>query len=89
VDLTAEDFFEADFFEALCQNIIGRGTSSRELVALEFDPESGEISVIGRTAPLAAGYPALRTVLKYIGKCAWPMESACTNCDELLSSRGR
>jgi hypothetical protein len=63
VDLTAEDFFEA-----LCQDMIGRGTSSRELVALEFDPESGEISVIGRTAPLAAGYPALRTVLKYIGK---------------------
>jgi hypothetical protein len=63
VDLTAEDFFEA-----LCQDMIGRGTNSRELVALEFDPESGEISVIGGAALHAASYPPLKTILEMIGK---------------------
>jgi hypothetical protein len=63
VDLTAEDFFEA-----LCQDMIGRGTNSRELVALEFDPESGEISVIGGAAVHAASYPPLKTILEMIGK---------------------
>jgi hypothetical protein len=63
LDLTAEDFFRA-----LCQDMTKRGTTSRELLALEFDPESGEISAFGRAATLAAGYPALGTVLKYIGK---------------------
>ena len=63
MDLTAEDFFEA-----LWQDIIGRGTSSRELVALEFDPESGEISVISGAAVHAASYPPLKTILEMIGK---------------------
>ena len=63
MDLTAEDFFNA-----LCQDMSERGTTSRELVALEFDPESGEISVFGGAAVHAAGYPALKTILEKIGK---------------------
>ncbi len=63
LDLTAEDFFEA-----LSQDMIERGTTSRELVALEFDPESGEISVFGGAAVHAADYPALKTILEKIGK---------------------
>jgi hypothetical protein len=59
VDLTAEDFFEA-----LSQDMTERGTTSQELVALEFDPASGEISVLGSVAVHAAGYPALRTLLE-------------------------
>ncbi len=61
MDLTADDFFRA-----LCQDMTKRGTTSRELLALEFDPESGEISAFGRAATLAAGYPALGTVLKCV-----------------------
>jgi len=63
LDLTAEDFFKA-----LCQDMSERGTTSRELVALEFDPETGEISVVGGVAVHAAGYPALETILEKIGK---------------------
>ena len=63
MDLTAEDFFKA-----LCQDMSERGTTSRELVALEFDPETGEISVVGGVAVHAAGYPALKTILEKIGK---------------------
>jgi hypothetical protein len=54
LDLNAEDFFKA-----LGQGMTERGTTSRELVGLEFDPESGEISVFGGAAAHAAGYPAL------------------------------
>jgi len=63
LDLTAEDFFRA-----LCQDMAKRGTTSRELVALEFDPESGDISVFGGAAVHAAGYPALETILEKIGR---------------------
>jgi hypothetical protein len=63
LDLNAEDFFKA-----LCQDMTERGTTSRELVALEFDPESAEISAIGGVAVHAAGYPALRTILEKIGR---------------------
>jgi hypothetical protein len=63
LDLNAEDFFKA-----LCEDMTERGTSSRELVALEFDPESGEISVLGGVAVHAAGYPALKTILEKIGR---------------------
>ena len=78
MDLTAEDFFRA-----LCQDLAKRGTTSRELVALEFDPESGDISVFGGAAVHAAGYPALETILEKIEEPAWPMESPCTNFDGL------
>jgi hypothetical protein len=63
LDLNAEDFFKA-----LCQDMTERGTTSRELVALEFDPESAEISALGGVAVHAAGYPALKTVLEKIGR---------------------
>jgi hypothetical protein len=63
LDLNAEDFFKA-----LCQDMTDRGTTSRELVGLEFDPESWEVSVFGGAAAHAAGYPALETILKNIGK---------------------
>jgi hypothetical protein len=63
VDLNAEDFFKA-----LCQDMTERGTTSRELVALEFDPESGEISVFGGAAVHGAGYPALKTIFERIGR---------------------
>ena len=63
MDLNAEDFFKA-----LGQGMTERGTTSRELVGLKFDPESGEISVFGGAAAHAAGYPALETILKNIGK---------------------
>jgi hypothetical protein len=66
VDLNAEDFFKE-----LCQDMTDRGTTSRELLALEFDPESGEISVFGGEAVHTAGYPTLETIFKNIGKvCA-------------------
>ena len=63
MDLNADDFFRA-----LCQDMTERGTTSRELVALEFDPESGDISVLGGAAVHAAGYPALETILEKIGR---------------------
>ena len=63
LDLTAEDFFKA-----LCEDMTERGTTSRELLALEFDPESGEVSVIGGAAVHAASYPPLKTILEMIGK---------------------
>jgi hypothetical protein len=63
LDLTVEDFFKA-----LCQDMTERGTTSRELVALEFDPESGEISVLGGVAGHAADYPALKAILEKIGR---------------------
>jgi hypothetical protein len=63
LDLNADDFFKA-----LCQDMTERGTTSRELVALEFDPESGDISVLGGAAVHAAGYPALETILEKIGR---------------------
>ncbi len=62
MDLNADDFFRA-----LCQDMTERGTTSRELVALEFDPESGDISVLGGAAVHAAGYPALEAILEKIG----------------------
>jgi hypothetical protein len=63
VDLTAEDFFKT-----LCQDMTKRGTTSRELVALVFDPESGEISIFGGVVVHAAAYPALETILEKIGR---------------------
>jgi hypothetical protein len=44
------------------------GDNFARLVALEFDPESGDISVLGGAAVHAAGYPALETILEKIGR---------------------
>jgi hypothetical protein len=37
-------------------------------IALEFDPEIGEVSVIGGAAVHTASYPPLKTILEMIGK---------------------
>jgi hypothetical protein len=56
-----------DFFKALYEDMTQRGTTSRELVGLEFDPESGEISVFGGVLH-ATSYPALKTLFERIAR---------------------
>ena len=58
MDLNAEDFFRA-----LCQDMTERGTTSRELVALEFDPESGDISVLYQPSEGLTLFPLARPAL--------------------------
>jgi len=61
----------AEVLNALCAELTAQGTSSRELTALEFDPESGHVDILTRERAHAKGYPDLVSTLKNIGQtCA-------------------
>jgi hypothetical protein len=61
----------AEVLNALCAELTAQGMSSRELTALEFDPESGHVDILTREGAHAKGYPDLISTLKNIGQtCA-------------------
>ena len=61
----------AEFLEALCAELVADGTSSRELIAIEFDPNGDKVEVLTGKKVHVAGYPDLATVLETIGEtCA-------------------
>ena len=58
----------AEFLNAICGTLSAGGTSSRELVALEFDARTGNIKVLTRSKWYVEGYPELPEVLGKIGR---------------------
>ena len=42
------DLGAAEVLNALCAELTAQGMSSRELTALEFDPESGHVDILTR-----------------------------------------
>ena len=63
-----EETDAAEFLNAICESLSARGTSSRELVALEFDVQTGNIKVLTRSKWHVEGYPELPEVLGKIGR---------------------
>jgi hypothetical protein len=60
-----------EYLNGVCADLTANGTTSRNLVALEFDPETAKIEVRIRETALEEGYPDLATVLRNIGQtCA-------------------
>jgi hypothetical protein len=60
------DLGTAEVMNALCAELTAQGTSSRELSALEFDPESGHVDILTRERAHAKGYPDLVSVPRTI-----------------------
>ena len=61
----------AEFLQAICAQLVADGTSSRELIAIEFDPNGDKVEVLTGKKAHVAGYPDLATVLETIGEtCA-------------------
>ncbi len=56
----------AEFLEALCARLVADGTSSRELIAIEFDANGDKMEVLTSKKAHVAGYPDLATVLEII-----------------------
>lgn len=63
-----EETDAAEFLNAICESLSARGTSSRELVALEFDVQSANVKVLTRSKWHVEGYPELPEVLGKIGR---------------------
>lgn len=61
----------AQFLRAASADLARRGTTARELMALEFDQDTGGITVRMRATPLAERYPGLDALLEGVGRvCA-------------------
>jgi len=61
------DLNVVEFLNGVCADLTANATTSRNLAALEFDPETAKIEVRTRETALEEGYPDLATVLKNIG----------------------
>ena len=61
----------AQFLEAAGADLARRGTTARDLMALEFDQDTGDMTVRMRATPHAERYPALKSLLEGVGRvCA-------------------
>jgi len=58
----------AELLNALCVQLVAEGTSSRDLVAIEFDPDSDNVDVLTGTERHLRSYPDLISILKAIGQ---------------------
>jgi hypothetical protein len=58
----------AELLNVLCAKLAAEGTSSRDLVAIEFDPDSGNVDVLTRDKAHVEGYPDLLSILRSIGR---------------------
>ena len=56
----------AEFLEALCARLVADGTSSRQLIAIEFDANGAKMEVLTGKKAHAAGYPDLAIVLEIV-----------------------
>src|SRR5450631_345638 len=68
---SAMDLDAAELLDALCAQLVADGTSSRELIAIEFNPDGNKVVLlIGKKAHVE-GYPDLAPILETIGQtCA-------------------
>ena len=58
----------AQFLRIASADLVRRGTTARELLALEFDQDTGGITVRIRPIPLAERYPGLSALLEGVGR---------------------
>lgn len=62
------DLAVAELLNVLCAKLAADGTSSRDLVAIEFDPDSGNVDVLTRERAHVQDYPDLISILRNIGR---------------------
>ena len=56
-------FSVREFLTAIAEELTERGTGSRDLLALQFDEEGGDLKVLVGQEPHPAGYPPLTDIL--------------------------
>ena len=57
-----------EFMVAIAEDLAIRGTSARDLLALQFEAGSLDIKVMVRPVPLAADYPELEEILDMVSE---------------------
>ena len=65
-------FSVREFLNAIAQELEDRGTTSRDLVMLQFEAESGDLKVHVGRKPRPAHYPSLENILGMV----------CATCEE-------
>jgi hypothetical protein len=55
-----------EFLDAVAEALAERGTSSRDLLALQFEKEGGDLRVLVGRGPHPAGYPPLEDILRIV-----------------------
>jgi hypothetical protein len=58
----------AELLNVLCAKLVVEGTTSRDLVAIEFDPQSGDVDALTRDEPHGKDYPDLISILRNVGQ---------------------
>jgi len=56
----------AEFLEAVAEMLTAQGTTSRDLLALQFDAKTGDVKVLTRPTSHLEGYPKLGEILEMI-----------------------
>jgi len=65
------DLNAAELLEALCAQLVEDGASSRELIAIEFDPAGNKVALLTGKKAHVEDYPDLVSILETIGEsCA-------------------
>jgi hypothetical protein len=62
------DVTVAKFLNELWVHLASEGTSSRDLVAIEFDSARGDVDVLTQSGVHAEDYPDLLSILRNIGR---------------------
>ena len=65
-------FAVREFLVAVAQELAERGTTSRDLLALQFEEESGDLRVLVGHYPHPVNYPSLEDILGMV----------CATCEE-------
>jgi hypothetical protein len=55
-----------EFLNAIAEELAERGTTSRELVALQFEPERRNLRVLVRRQRHPANYPSLEDIIRMV-----------------------
>ncbi len=58
----------AELLNVLCAKLVAEGTTLRDLVAIEFDPQSGDVDALTCDEPHGKDYPDLISILRNVGQ---------------------
>jgi len=56
----------AEFLDAVAEMLTTQGTTSRDLLALQFDARTGDVKVLTRSTSHLEGYPELSQIIEMI-----------------------
>jgi hypothetical protein len=82
-------FSVREFLNAITEELAERRTTSRDLLAMQFETESGDLRVLVGRKPHPAHYPSLENILGMVCATSRSTGSPCPNSSGSLRHRNQ